>query len=89
MYCDASVDEFGESASPCICPHPLTLAADQTFHVCHKGYMSLFPFLLGLLEPDSERLAAIFDLVQDPQHLWSDFGVRSLSMQDPNFGQGA
>jgi glycogen debranching enzyme len=62
--------------------------ADESFHVCHKGYISLFPFLLGLLPPDSPHLGAILDIVRDPDQLWSPYGIRSLSKQDPHFGQG-
>jgi mannosyl-oligosaccharide glucosidase len=47
--------------------------------VCHKGYISLFPFLTGLLGKDSKKLGAILDLIADEEHLWTDFGLRSLS----------
>ncbi|PCH38371.1 glycoside hydrolase family 63 protein [Wolfiporia cocos MD-104 SS10] len=61
---------------------------DESYHVCHKGYLSLFPFSLGLLPPDSPHLGAILDMVRDPQHLWSPFGLRSLSISHPEFGKG-
>ncbi|KAI0747882.1 glycoside hydrolase [Daedaleopsis nitida] len=61
---------------------------DESYHVCHKGYLSLFPFLLSLLPPDSPHLGAILDLLRDPEHLWSPFGLRSLSASHPDFGQG-
>jgi mannosyl-oligosaccharide glucosidase len=47
--------------------------------VCHKGYISLFPFLTGLVEKESKKLGAILDLIADEEHLWTDFGLRSLS----------
>ncbi|KAI5478238.1 mannosyl-oligosaccharide glucosidase, glycoside hydrolase family 63 protein [Pseudohyphozyma bogoriensis] len=61
---------------------------DESFHVCHKGYISLFPFLLGLLPPDSAHLGPILDMIRSPDHLWSPYGIRSLSKSDPYFGQG-
>ncbi|KAI0060895.1 glycoside hydrolase [Artomyces pyxidatus] len=61
---------------------------DESYHVCHKGYLSLFPFLLNLLPEDSPHLGAILDLLRDPAHLWSRYGLRSLSASHPEFGQG-
>ncbi|KAI0933864.1 hypothetical protein AcV5_005895 [Taiwanofungus camphoratus] len=61
---------------------------DESYHVCHKGYLSIFPFMLGLLPPDSPHLGPILDMVRDPQHLWSPYGLRSLSASHPEFGQG-
>ncbi|MBK5650139.1 MAG: hypothetical protein I4N50_00800, partial [Rhizobium sp.] len=50
--------------------------------VCHKGYISLFPFLTGLVDKDSKRLGAILDLIDDRAELWSEYGIRSLSKSD-------
>ena len=61
---------------------------DESYLVCDRGYLSLFPFLLGLLSPDSPHLGAILDLLRDPEHLWSPYGLRSLSASHPEFGQG-
>ncbi|PWN54015.1 glycoside hydrolase [Violaceomyces palustris] len=61
---------------------------DQSYHVCRKGYISLFPFLLELVPSDSPRLGSILDLLSDPNELWSDYGIRSLSIKEPLFGQG-
>lgn len=43
------------------------------------GYVSCFPLLLQILQPDSWRLRRILDTMVDPEELWSDFGLRSLS----------
>ncbi|KAL3458692.1 glycoside hydrolase [Aspergillus heterothallicus] len=59
---------------------------EESVHVCHKGYVSLMPFLTGMVGPDSPRLEAILDLIEDPEQLWSDYGIRSLSKQDEFYG---
>lgn len=59
---------------------------EEHVHVCHKGYISLFPFMTGLIPADSPRLGPILDLIQDPEELWSDYGIRSLSKKDEFYG---
>lgn len=59
---------------------------EESVHVCHKGYISLMPFLTGMLGPESPRLKAILDLIADPEELWSDYGIRSLSQKDEFYG---
>jgi mannosyl-oligosaccharide glucosidase len=59
---------------------------EESVHVCHKGYISIFPFLTGMLGPDSPRLKAVLDLINDPEELWSDYGIRSLSKKDKFYG---
>ncbi|KAF2846269.1 glycoside hydrolase family 63 protein [Plenodomus tracheiphilus IPT5] len=53
---------------------------------CHKGYISLFPFLTGLLEPNHHHLPFILDLLNDPNQLWTIHGIRSLSPEDKRYG---
>ncbi|GAB9472186.1 Mannosyl-oligosaccharide glucosidase [Globisporangium polare] len=52
-------------------------------HVKHIGYVSIFPLLLKVLPPDSPKLRALLGQIADPQHLWSPFGLRSMSTRDP------
>jgi mannosyl-oligosaccharide glucosidase len=59
---------------------------EENVHVCHKGYISISPFLTGLLPPDSPRLGPVLDLIGDPNELWSDYGIRSLSKKDEFYG---
>lgn len=54
--------------------------------VCHKGYVSLTPFLVGLLSPDDPKVDKILDLIGDEEHLFSAHGLRSLSKQDKFYG---
>jgi len=60
---------------------------DKSF-VCHKGYISLFPLLMGFIPKDSQKLLETLNMIKDPKELWSDFGLRSLSVSDPYFGTG-
>lgn len=59
---------------------------EESVHVCHKGYISILPFLTGMVGPNSPRLKPILDLIQDPKELWSDYGIRSLSKKDEFYG---
>lgn len=54
--------------------------------ICHKGYISLFPFLVGLMGADHTHLGAVLDLIWDPDELWSSHGIRSLSRKDKYYG---
>lgn len=54
--------------------------------VCHKGYVSLFPFLVGLMKPNDPKLGKILDLIGDEEELFSPHGIRSLSKKDEFYG---
>lgn len=59
---------------------------EENIHVCHKGYISIIPFLTGMIGPDSPRLKPTLDLIGNPAELWSDYGIRSLSKKDEFYG---
>lgn len=73
-YCDVTIDDFEESS-----------------FVCHKGYITLFPFLLRLIPAttdNDEKLLALLELIYDPEKLWTEYGIRSLSASDEFYGTG-
>ncbi|KAM4603146.1 LOW QUALITY PROTEIN: mannosyl-oligosaccharide glucosidase-like [Discoglossus pictus] len=51
------------------------------------GYVSLFPFLLQVLSPDSPRLGVLLEQLRDADKLWSPYGLRSLSKSSPLYLQ--
>jgi mannosyl-oligosaccharide glucosidase len=61
-------------------------AFEENRLVCHKGYISLFPFLTGLLKHDDPKLGRILDFLGDEEELFSPYGLRSLSKQNKLYG---
>ncbi|XP_013390408.1 mannosyl-oligosaccharide glucosidase [Lingula anatina] len=47
------------------------------------GYVSLFPFLLQIVDPNSPKLDKILTDLKDPNLLWTRFGLRSLARNAP------
>lgn len=58
--------------------NPTLRFVDTTF-----GYVSLFPFILQIVEPDSPHLAEILRNLRDPELLWTKYGLRSLAKTSP------
>lgn len=59
---------------------------EDSVHVCHKGYISIFPFMTGLMGPEHPHLKDTLDLIADEDELWSPHGIRSLSQKDEFYG---
>ncbi|XP_002738764.2 mannosyl-oligosaccharide glucosidase-like [Saccoglossus kowalevskii] len=51
------------------------------------GYVSLFPFLLQIIEPSSDKLGKILTDIKDSKLLWTKYGLRSLSKSDPLYSK--
>lgn len=73
---------------------PMTRELQRVVHqaptlqfVPHYGYVSLFPLLMKLIPSDSSILGKQLDLLRDPDHLWTDYGLRSLSKLSTMYGK--
>ena len=62
-----------------------TIQDEKALRICHKGYISLFPFFTGLLATDHSHLPAMLELIKT--NLWSAHGIRSLSPDDEYYGR--
>ncbi|QSL65479.1 hypothetical protein MERGE_002791 [Pneumocystis wakefieldiae] len=58
-----------------------------SIHECHIGYVTIFPLLTGLLSASSPRFDRLLDIIYSPDHLWSSYGLRSLSIKSPYYGK--
>ncbi len=69
----------------CFCDASID-AYEEHALVCHRGYVSLFPLLLGLLDPADAKVGRLLALLGDEAELWSAHGLRSLSKASPLYG---
>lgn len=67
------------------CDSTVTPAGEYA-HICHVGYVSLMPLLLGLMNASHPHLPALLATLADPMKLWSEHGLRSLSAKDEYYG---
>ncbi|KAG4305512.1 hypothetical protein PORY_001068 [Pneumocystis oryctolagi] len=68
-YCDCTISEN----------------SNTSIHECHIGYITIFPLITGLLSASSQHFDRLLDIIYSPDHLWSPYGLRSLSTKDPYF----
>jgi mannosyl-oligosaccharide glucosidase len=61
---------------------------EEEKRVCHVGYVSLMPFIVGLIDPKDAKIGKVLDVIRDENGIWSEYGIRSLSKQDPEYGTG-
>lgn len=71
-YCDISIDPEDDEIRE---------------FVCHEGYVSVLPFALKLIPKNSPKLEKVVALMSDPEKIFSDYGLLSLSRQDDYFGK--
>ncbi|CAL9728891.1 mannosyl-oligosaccharide glucosidase [Monosporozyma unispora] len=74
-YCDVSIQENEDTDE------------EELVHVCHEGYVSLLPFGLKMIPPNSPHLDKVISAMSDKSTLFSPYGLLSLSQKDQYFGQ--
>ena len=55
-------------------------------YVKHFGYVSLFPLMTRILNPESSKLKKILDDLRNSSLLWTSFGLRSLAKSSSLYG---
>lgn len=61
---------------------------DGAERICHEGYVTILPLVLGLLDVNDKRVSTILDALEDPDILRGKAGVRSLSKMDRWYRRG-
>jgi mannosyl-oligosaccharide glucosidase len=52
-------------------------------HLPRVGYVNIFPFILQLIPVDDEaRISAAIDIIENPDYLWTEYGLRSIAKSD-------
>ena len=73
-----------ERTPPNSMPFIRRVEVEQTLQFVNSvGYVSIFPMILELLDADSPKLEITLDQIRDTKHLWTKFGLRSLSKSAP------
>lgn len=65
----------------------VTRAAPQLGFVNTFGYVSLFPLILEVLDPNSPTFASTLSKLEDPKYLWTPYGLRSLAANSPIYNK--
>ena len=55
-------------------------------YVKHFGYVSLFPLMTRVLNPQSSKLEKILNDLQNSSLLWTQYGLRSLAQSSSLYG---
>jgi len=61
---------------------------EEEKRVCHVGYVSLMPFIVGLIDHKDAKIGRVLDVLRDEEGIWSSYGIRSLSKRDADYGSG-
>nr|SVE75633.1 EOG090X02G1 [Daphnia hispanica] len=61
---------------------PTLRFVDDTF-----GYVSLFPLMIEILQPNSPQLGQLLQDLRNPNLLWTKYGLRSLSKTSPLYNK--
>ncbi|RWS31322.1 mannosyl-oligosaccharide glucosidase-like isoform X1 [Leptotrombidium deliense] len=87
MFCDVGMHSLNvklvktKSSGPQIKPKTQRKVISKPRFGCvpEFGYISLFPFILTILEPTNPKLQSILSNIRNEDLLWTPFGLRSLA----------